>query len=173
MKKIHSSYFEPYGDNKQHHQKKNNNNQEIEVYHDSPKPDKYYFTALYTRKEGKWDNQRYFTTNKPIYAGKHIRGMREGWGDGACVYELFDQDENIVRVNYTYEGTTCFVEVSQEEKIYGSYELIDNIRSYHTKTGGIPKIITEELIKEVYSPRRIQYILDNYCENIEQCFVDV
>ena len=172
MKKIHSSYFEPYGDNKQYHQRKNNN-QEIEVYRDSPKPDKYYFTALYTRKEGNWDNMRYFTTNQLIYAGKNNCCIREGWGDGATIYELFNQDGNIVRINYTYEGTTCFIEVTEEEKRYGSFELIYNIRSYHKKTGGIPKIITEELIKEVYSPRRVQYILDNYCENIEEIFVDV
>ena len=37
---------------------------ETEVFRLSPsdlKPDKYYLHALYTRKEGKWPNTKYFT----------------------------------------------------------------------------------------------------------------
>jgi hypothetical protein len=85
---------------------------EIEVYRLEPVAGKAYKTAEWTRKEGKYPNEKYFTTNVPLYVGKFIETVREGgWGDGARIWSLFDDNGKVVRVDYTYEGTTSFIEV--------------------------------------------------------------
>jgi hypothetical protein len=85
---------------------------EIEVYRLSPVVGKAYKTAEWTRKEGGWPNERYYTTNIPRYVGTFIKTVREGgWGDGARIWSLFDDNGKEVRVDYTYEGTTCFIEL--------------------------------------------------------------
>jgi hypothetical protein len=78
MERIHITYFNSFGNNKEYNETKNTENQEIEVYRNSLNPDKYYFTALLTREVGNWNNKQFFTTNKPIYAGKYMHQVREG-----------------------------------------------------------------------------------------------
>lgn len=85
---------------------------EIEIYCSELVSGKAYKTAEWTRTEGKWPNEKYFTKNTPIYVGKFIETVREGgWGDGARIWSLFDDNGKINRVEYTYEGTTSFIEV--------------------------------------------------------------
>ena len=86
--------------------------EEIEVFRLIPKLNKYYETALLTRKEGKYPNEKYYTTNTPRYVGKFIVQIRLGFGDGVQVTDIFENENNDkVNVYYTYEGTTAFREV--------------------------------------------------------------
>ena len=147
---------------------------EYEVYRISPIGGSYYYTATYTRKTGRWEdkNERYYTTRPLLYVGKHLRHIQEGYGDWAFHRDIF-QIENVEKtVDYTYEGTTSFVEITEKEKVFGDYELIMNIRAYHTRTGGTPKIIMEDLMKEVCSPRRVLYNLQFY-ETMEDYMKEV
>ena len=70
-------------------------------------PDKKYEFAHRTSVEGRWPSERYFTTNPPLYLGKHIRSERWGYGDNGGGAEHFEEGS----VTYDYEGLTCFREV--------------------------------------------------------------
>ena len=86
--------------------------EEIEVFRLTPELNKYYETALLTRKEGKYPNEKYYTTNTLRYVGMFIVQMRLGFGDGTQVIDIFENQHNEkVKVYYTYEGTTAFKEV--------------------------------------------------------------
>ena len=83
-----------------------------EVYRISPTVNKYYETATYTSKEGKWPNERYYAPkNETTYVGKFIEHKQYGYGDGATHIDVFSNEDKLVYVHYTYEGTTCFREV--------------------------------------------------------------
>jgi len=69
-----------------------------------------YFFAIYTRREGKHPNEKYFTSNELEYVGEYIRSERWGYGDGGGGAEIFVKSGIEVRIVYTYEGTTCFKE---------------------------------------------------------------
>jgi len=80
--------------------------------------DKCYEFALSTRKEGKYPNEKYFTTNPLQYAGKYLRSNRGRGGDGGAPAEIFDDGTvnengtvNEKKVYYDYDGLTCFREV--------------------------------------------------------------
>ena len=91
---------------------KKSREEEEEVFRLTPELNKYYETALLTRKEGKYPNEKYYTTNTPRYVGKFIVQMRLGFGDGKQVIDIFENQHNEnVNVYYTYEGTTAFREV--------------------------------------------------------------
>jgi len=93
-------------------QKKSREEEEIEVFRLTPELNKYYETALLTRKEGKYPNEKYYTTNTLRYVGMFIVQMRLGFGDGTQVIDIFENQHNEkVNVYYTYEGTTAFREV--------------------------------------------------------------
>jgi len=83
---------------------------ETEVYRLTPEEGKYYEYAECTRKAGKYPNERYYTTKPLQYVGKFIKHNSVGYGDNADHWATF---ENGV-VHYSYEGNTCFKEVSQE-----------------------------------------------------------
>ena len=72
--------------------------------------DKCYEFALYTIVEGKWPNQRYYTTNPLQYLGKWKNSERWGQGDGGGGAENFDNNGKTTRIEYDYEGKTCFRE---------------------------------------------------------------
>lgn len=76
--------------------------------------DKYYSFAFYTRSEGKWPNIKYYTFNPLQYLGKYVKSERWGFGDGGGGAEIFeDENGKITRIEYDYDGFTCFVESSR------------------------------------------------------------
>ena len=87
---------------------------EVEVYRISPEVGKYYETTTYTRKTGLWsmENEKYYTKKPLIYVGEFIKTLRSGYGDGSKVWSIFNNYGEEIRVDYTYEGTTCFVETT-------------------------------------------------------------
>jgi len=69
---------------------------------------KCYAFALYTRIEGTWPNEKYYTIHPLQYLGQHVRS--EEWGSrdshgGAETFVHYGQETRIV---YDYEGRTCF-----------------------------------------------------------------
>jgi hypothetical protein len=90
---------------------------ETEVFRISPQVGKYYKTAIYTRSVGMWPNEKFYTTNPVRYVGKLVENCTRGLGDGAEHWSIFDDNGTIHRVDYTYEGTTSFVEVSEVVRI--------------------------------------------------------
>ena len=110
---------------------------EIEVFRIRTEVDKCYEHIEATRSEylGGMGNFRYFSTNQPRYVGKFIRQERYGSGDGGEVIDVFSDNGKEVRVNYSYEGFTCFIEVPC--KIYlnskAKNQALRNV--YETKTG--------------------------------------
>jgi len=85
---------------------------EIEVFRCEPIPGKYYEHAEATRKTGDWRTERCFATHA-TYVGQFIRCMRWGYGDNGGCAAFFDLDGVSVRVDYSYEGNTCFREVPE------------------------------------------------------------
>lgn len=83
---------------------------EIQVYRISPIEGKYYYTTTWTRKEGVYPNETYYSKNPLRYVGKFITHHQYGYGDGATHYDIFEDGDTVNHVNYTYEGTTSFVE---------------------------------------------------------------
>jgi hypothetical protein len=69
-----------------------------------------YGYSYYTKKEGKYPNEKYYTTNEIIYVGKHKETITLGhFGDGHCGYEIFVNDKGETkRIDYDYEGKLCF-----------------------------------------------------------------
>jgi hypothetical protein len=89
---------------------------EIEIVHKLLEVGKAYKTVEWTRRAGIWPNEKWFTTNIPKYVGKFVKTVTEGGGgDGARVWSIFDDNGKENRVNYKYEGTTSFIEVSDEK----------------------------------------------------------
>lgn len=86
-------------------------------------PTKFYAFAYYTRRSGRYPNERYYTTNPLQYLGKHVNSERWGCGDGSGGAEYFYHGGHIERIEYDYEGTTCFVEVMSIEESKSSYEI--------------------------------------------------
>jgi hypothetical protein len=88
-----------------------NNIRETIVFRLKPVEGKYYETTEFTRKDGKWPYEHYYTNKKLKYVGKFIKHEHYGWGDNASYYDIFDNDGEEVIVQYTYEGTTSYREV--------------------------------------------------------------
>ena len=80
---------------------------ECEVFRMTPEKGKYYKTTTYTRK----NNNKYYSTNELRYVGKYIRHASYGFRDSAEHYAIFEKNGIEEIVHYTYEGTTCFIEV--------------------------------------------------------------
>lgn len=86
---------------------------ETEVYYSIvPEVGHCYEYAEATRKQGKYPTERYFTTNAPRYVGEFIRSVRGGNSEygGFCAY-FKDNHCKEQRVDYSYDGNTCFREV--------------------------------------------------------------
>mgnify|MGYP006267061081 CR=1 FL=1 len=84
-------------------------------------PDKFYSFAFYTRREGRWPNERHYTTHKLLYLGKHVGSESWGCGDGSGGAEEFDNKGKLERIEYDYEGTTCFVEHDCDQESIDTY----------------------------------------------------
>jgi hypothetical protein len=78
-----------------------------------PVEGKYYEATFWTRKEGHWSAERYFTrdTTAREYVGKYLRHKREGWGDGAEHWAIFLRDGKEIEMEYDYEGKRAWREV--------------------------------------------------------------
>ena len=74
---------------------------------------KFYEYAMKTKTEGRWPNEKHYTTNKLIFLGKYKESITWGnFGDGRGGCEIFiDDDGKEKRINYDYEGNTCFREI--------------------------------------------------------------
>ena len=73
-------------------------------------PTKCYEFALKTRTEGKWPNERYFTTNALRYVGYYKSSARWGYGYQSGGSETFEYNGKEITIVYDYEGNTCFRE---------------------------------------------------------------
>ena len=88
------------------------NQEEIEVFRITPIKDKNYFYAEATRKTGTFQSgMKYYTTNKLKYVGTFIRDYRTNTGDGGYFWAIFKDGNVENRVDYSYEGNTCFIEL--------------------------------------------------------------
>lgn len=86
--------------------------QEVQVFRLTPVLNKCYEHAEYTRRQGNYPNERYFTNVPPTYVGKFVRFEQGGYGDNGWRTDFFeDLKGKEVAVNYSYEGRTCFREV--------------------------------------------------------------
>ena len=85
----------------------------MEVYRIKPELGKYYETVEYTRKEGKWPDEKYYTIIRPLYVGKFLNETISGYSDNKIVCYHFENDITKCRsdVYLNYEGTTSFLEV--------------------------------------------------------------
>ena len=80
--------------------------EEVEVYRfTSFSNDLRYEFAMKTRTEGKYPNEKYYTTNDLQYLGNHISS--ENWGCGGAE-NFIDENGKKTKVIYDYEGLTCF-----------------------------------------------------------------
>ena len=84
---------------------------EVEVFRLTPEVGKCYKHAEYTRRTGRWPNERYFFTGEPRYVGRFIETIHQGHGEGGYAWSIFDDDGVKNRVDYSYEARTSFVEV--------------------------------------------------------------
>jgi hypothetical protein len=67
-----------------------------------------YSFALKTRTEGKWPNEKHYTTNPLQFLGKHVNSTRWGYGDQSGGAESFEHNEVKTEIIYDYYGKTCF-----------------------------------------------------------------
>ena len=83
---------------------------EVEVYRLTTfSKDMYYEFAIKTRTEGKWPNERHYTSNKPQYLGKYLNSENWGYGDNRGGAENFiDETGKKTKIIYDYAGLTCF-----------------------------------------------------------------
>jgi hypothetical protein len=74
-----------------------------------------YAFALKTRTEGKWPNEKHYTTNTVQYLGKHVNSARWGYYDNGGGSETFDHNGKITEIVYDDGGHTCFTVVKSIE----------------------------------------------------------
>jgi hypothetical protein len=67
-----------------------------------------YSFALKTRTEGRWPNEKHYTTNPLQFLGKHVNSTRWGYGDQGGGSETFDDNGKITEIIYDYNGCTSF-----------------------------------------------------------------
>jgi len=87
---------------------------EEEVFRDvNPVVGRCYDHVEATRREGIYPNIRYFAPSlNRVYVGRFVREERRGFGDGQQIYAIFvDNNGQERRVQYSYGGNTCFIEV--------------------------------------------------------------
>ena len=83
---------------------------EIEVFRKEPKVGLPYMMSNWTRTIDKYPNQRYFTTNIPVFQGYYIKHYQRGSGDGADHYYVFEKQGKEIELELDYAGKMSFVE---------------------------------------------------------------
>lgn len=86
---------------------------ELLVYR-TPIEGKYYEATIWTRQEGIYPNVKCYTKESTprTYVGQYLRHEKIGYGDGADHWAVFLRDNEEIKVEYTYEGTTAWYEVN-------------------------------------------------------------
>jgi len=112
---------------------------QIEVFRLTPEVGKCYEYAEYTRSEGRYPNQKYFTTNPLRYVGRFVRHITSGYRDGAQHADIFNLNGQEIRVDYSYEGRTSFREVPCRLPIELRQELLD----FTSRTQTAPKTLAQ------------------------------
>ena len=92
---------------------------EFEVFRLILKEGCYYQTTTFTRFTGLYQKATFYSTNELQYVGKFIKteSIRPNTGnfyhdsDETIYWAVFDNNGKKVNVEYTYEGTTCFIQV--------------------------------------------------------------
>ncbi len=110
---------------------------EIEVFRITPRVGLCYQHVEATRSVylGRGEH-KYFSINEPRYVGKFVREVRTGWGDGGSTTAIFDDNGKENRVEYSYEGNTCFIEIPCINKVINSKARNQALRNvYETITG--------------------------------------
>ena len=85
---------------------------EVQVFRDTPEVGKCYFYAEATRTFYKNEISYAFTTNKLTYVGKFIGQSSSGWGDGKQTFAYFERNNQQIKISYSYEGNTSFLETT-------------------------------------------------------------
>jgi hypothetical protein len=75
-------------------------------------PNLTYAFALKTRTQGKWPNEKHYTTHPLDVVGKYIGSKRWGSGDGSGGSEIFEHNGVVREITLDYNGLTCFSPVS-------------------------------------------------------------
>ena len=101
----------------------------VQVFRLTPEVNKYYMTTTWTEREGKWPNEKYYSTNEIKYVGRFLRHVSHGYRDNASHMDIFDNNGVEEIVNYTYEGTTSFIETIPKIKKEIKEELFNKIYS--------------------------------------------
>ena len=96
--------------------------EEVEVFRITPEIGRYYETAEYTRREKNqiMKTSKYFAKKEDVkYVGRCIEHCSDGYGDNAIYWDLFENNEGLIsKVEYSYEGYTCYREVQSVQDIY-------------------------------------------------------
>ena len=86
---------------------------EVEVFRITPEVGKCYEHIEATRsveaKQG--PDHRYFSTKQRSYVGKFVKNVKEGSGNGIEHFAIFDDNGKENKIQYSYKGFTCFIEV--------------------------------------------------------------
>ena len=78
---------------------------ETEVFRITPEYGKFYEHAEYTRRVGRYPNEKYYINTPPIYVGQLIERAQGGWGDGSWRTDYFINYNMLkVAINYSYDG---------------------------------------------------------------------
>jgi hypothetical protein len=85
---------------------------EEEVFRVNPVVGTCYDHVEATRRVGRYPHIRYFAPSlNRVYVGRFVREERRGFGDGQQIYAIFVNNGQEQRVQYSYGGDTCFIEV--------------------------------------------------------------
>ena len=85
---------------------------EEEVFRDNPVVGRCYDHVEATRRVGRYPHIRYFAPSlNRVYVGRFVREERRGFADGQQIYAIFVNNGQERRVQYSYGGYTCFIEV--------------------------------------------------------------
>lgn len=70
---------------------------------------KCYYFALKTKTTGVYPDEKHYS-NELRYVGRYTHSEFWGFGDGASGAEYFNDNGIVNRIEYDYEGNTCFKE---------------------------------------------------------------
>jgi hypothetical protein len=131
---------------------------EVEVFRLTPEVGKFYKTTTCNRTTGVYPNRKYYSKNELIYVGKFVKILHYGGycGDGVQPIAYFDMNGNEVTVKYTYEGTTCFIEVN-DPSLDENNNCVKNCFNFCFDEKKTKEIVNNETEKELNRMNTIWY----------------